>query len=410
MGPQRVEAPRSIEREKLMIKDVYVAGGVRTPFGSFLGTLSEVSAVELGSLAVRRALARAGVQPDDIEEVYFGNVIQAGLGQNVARQVSLGAGISKHTGAVTINKVCGSSMHATIIASQAIQCGDADVIVSGGCESMTNAPYLLPKARKGYRMGNSELVDSMVHDGIWDVYNDKHMGTCGDLCAAKYEISRDRQDAFAIESYKRAIRAWEDGFYKEAVVPVEIKTRKGPVVVEMDEDVSKFNEERMHKLRPAFGPEGTVTAGNASSINDGAAAMVVLSGEKVESLGVRPTGRILGYANYATDPEWFTIAPPQAIRRLCEKVSLKIEDVDLFEINEAFAVVTVLAIDELNLDPAKVNAFGGAAAIGHPIGATGARLINTLLHGLERTGGRIGIACLCIGGGEADAIAVERCV
>ncbi len=416
-----------------MIKDVYLAAGVRTPFGSMNGSLGSLTASQLGSIAIRETLKQVGVGAEAVDEVYFGNVIQAGIGQNVARQASLGAGIGANVGAVTINKVCGSSLRAVIIASQAIQCGDAGLIVAGGCESMTNAPYLLPKARQGYRMGNGELIDAMIHDGLWDVYNDKHMGACGDMCAAKYDFSREDQDAYAIASYQRAAQAWDSGFYAGAVVPVEVKSRKETVVVDRDEDVARFREEKMRALRPAFGPEGTVTAGNASGINDGAASLVVLGEEKMKSLGIKPgaTGglpasaarageskdhlyrtpsvaRVLGYANAATDPEWFTVAPVHAIRKLGEKLSLKLDDVDLFEINEAFSVVPMVAMRELGLAHAKVNVFGGAVAIGHPIGATGARLVNTLIRGLQHTGGKIGIACLCIGGGEADAIAVER--
>jgi len=373
------------------------------------GSLGSMKAPELGSVAIRETLKRAAVDAKAVDEVYMGNVIAAGIGQNIARQASIGAGIATDVGAITINKVCGSSMRAVIIASQAIQCGDADLIVAGGCESMTNAPYLLYNARQGYRMGNGQLVDSMIHDGIWDVYNDKHMGTCGDLCADKYKVSREQQDAYAITSYKRAIQAWEDGFYKAEVVPVEVKSRRETIVVDHDEDVAKFREDKMGSLRPAFGKDGTVTAGNASGINDGAASMIVVGEEKMKSLGVKPTAHILGYANAATDPEWFTVAPIHAIKKLSEKISLSLKDVDLFEINEAFSVVPMVAMSELGLDHAKVNVFGGAVAIGHPIGATGARIINTLVRGLEHKGGKIGIACLCLGGGEADAIAVERC-
>jgi len=394
-----------------MLKNVYVAGGVRTPFGSFNGSLSSLSAPQLGALTIRETLKRAGVDGMEVDEVLFGNVIGAGLGQNVARQCTLGAGLNVNVAATTINKVCGSSMRAVILAAQAIQCGDAGLIVAGGCESMTNAPYLLRKARTGYRMGHGELIDAMIHDGIWDVYTNKHMGTCGDQCAAKYSFSRRDQDDFAIESYKRAIKAWDDGFYAKGVVSVEIPSKKGPAtIVERDEDVAKFHgEEAMRTLKPAFAPDGTVTAGNASKINDGAAAMVVFGEEKKKALGLKPVARILGHANAAMEPDWFSIAPIYAIRKLCDKLEIKPQDIDLFEINEAFAVVAMAAIRELKLDHAKVNVAGGAVAIGHPIGATGARIINTLTRALEKQNKRIGIACLCIGGGEASAIAVERC-
>ncbi|MFQ5413542.1 MAG: thiolase family protein [Phycisphaerae bacterium] len=401
-----------------MLKNVYVAGGVRTPFGSFNGSLSSMSAAALGRVAIRNALLRAGACGGDVDEalfgdvdeVLFGNVIGAGVGQNVARQASLGAGLAREVGATTINKVCGSSMRAVILGAQAIQCGDADLVVAGGCESMSNAPYLLPKARRGYRMGHGELIDAMIHDGLWDVYTDRHMGSCGDQCAVKYNITRDDQDTYAIESYRRALRRWEDGFYRDAVVPVEVTTRKGSVTVARDEDVDKFQgDDKLRQLRPAFGPESTVTAGNASGINDGAAAMIVFGDAKKASRGLTPAARILGHANVAMEPDWFTIAPIHAIRRLCERVSLSLGDVDLFEINEAFAVVALVAIRELKLDREKVNVAGGAVAIGHPIGATGARIINTLVHALKTHDKRIGIACLCIGGGEASAIALERC-
>ncbi len=393
-----------------MSKDVFLAGTVRTPFGAFNGALSPLTAPQLGSLVVRASLERAGVKPQDIDEVIFGNVVAAGLGQNVARQVSLGAGIGIEVGCTTVNKVCGSSLRAVELASQGIRCGDAGLVMVGGCESMTNAPYLLTKARSGYRMGHGRLIDSMIHDGLWDVYNDKHMGTCGDLCAAKYEITRQEQDDYAIESYTRANKSWEDGFFAGAVTPVEIRGRKGTVVVERDEDVANFRgADKVRALKPAFGEDGTVTAGNASGISDGAASLVVFGEQKRDALGIKPAARILGFANHAMEPEWFSVAPIHAIRKLADKLSLSLGDVDLFEINEAFAVVVVVAMKELRLDHAKVNVAGGAVAIGHPIGATGARILNTLIRALHHHDKRIGIACLCIGGGEALAVAIERC-
>lgn len=393
-----------------MLKDVYLAGGVRTPFGAFSGSLAALTAPELGSIAIRAALQKAGVDPKEVDEVLFGNVLGAGVGQNPARQAALGAGLGVEVGATTINKVCGSSLRAVILAAQAIQCGDAGLIVAGGCESMTNAPYLLRKARSGYRMGHGELIDAMIYDGLWDVYTSRHMGTCGDQCATKYNISREDQDTFAIESYTRAIRAWEDGFYSAGVVSVEVKAKKGSTIVDHDEDVAKFQgEEKLRSLPPAFGPNSTITAGNASKINDGAAAMVVFDGEVKKRLGLKPVARILGHANVAMEPDWFTIAPIYAIRKLCEQLKVKPGDVDLFEINEAFAVVPLVAIRELKLDRNRVNVAGGAVAIGHPIGVTGARIVNTLARALERHDKTLGIACLCIGGGEASAIAIERC-
>ncbi len=399
-----------MEIESAMLKNVYVAGGVRTPFGSFGGSLSSFSAAALGSIAIREALTRAGVSAKNVEEVLFGNVIGAGVGQNIARQATLGAGLNESVGATTINKVCGSAMRAVILAAQAVQCEDADLLVAGGCESMSNAPYLLPKARSGYRMGHGELVDAMIHDGLWDAYTDRHMGACGDQCAVKYGFSREDQDDFAVESYERAIRSWDEGFFDGNVVPVEVKTRKGSTTVERDEDLLKYKgAEKLRTLRPVFGPESMVTAGNASGINDGAAAMVVFGDKKKDELGIVPTARIVGHANVAMEPDWFTIAPIHAIKKLCGKLSISPTDVDLYEINEAFAVVAQVAIRELGIDHSRVNVAGGAVALGHPIGATGTRIINTLIRALERHNKKIGIACLCIGGGEASAIAVERC-
>ncbi|MEE9294781.1 MAG: thiolase family protein [Phycisphaerae bacterium] len=392
-----------------MLKNVYLAGGSRTPLGLFNGAFADVSAAELGSVAIKAALRRANVAADDVDEVLFGNVVGAGLGQNIARQAALGAGLPNSCGATTINKVCGSSMRAVILAAQAIQCGDADLIVAGGTESMTRAPYLLPKARSGYRMGHGELIDSMIHDGLWDVYNDVHMGTCGDKCARKYNISRAEQDSFAIESYKRAVAAQAAGNFDAVMAPVEVKTRQETLVVDRDEEPTRFKEDRIRTLKPAFGPEGTVTAANASGISDGAAAAVVVGEEKAHALGVKCDARILGHANVAMEPEWFTIAPIHAIKKLGDQLSIKLSDVDLFEINEAFAVVALVAMKELNLPHEKVNVCGGAVAMGHPIGATGARIIVTLINSLRIRKQKLGIACLCIGGGEASAIAVERC-
>ncbi len=393
-----------------MLKNVYVAGGARTPFGSFGGSLSGLTAAELGSAAIRNALQRAGVDVKEVDEVIFGNVVGAGLGQNIARQVTLGSGLGLGVGATTVNKVCGSGIRAVILAAQAIQCDDAHLVVAGGCESMSNAPYLLSQARTGYRLGNGELIDAMIHDGLWDVYTDQHMGHCGDLCARKYDFSRSDQDDFAIESYKRAMAAWEDGAFAEEVAPIEVKGRKSSTLVERDEDVSKFQgEEKLRGLRPAFGKESMVTAGNASGISDGAAAMVVFDDDKKKGAGLQPRARILGHANAAMESEWFTVAPIHAIRRLCDRLEIKPGAVDLFEINEAFSVVTMVAMKELGLDHSKVNVCGGAVSIGHPIGATGARLITTLVNSLHRLDKQIGIACACIGGGEASAIAVERC-
>jgi len=392
-----------------MAKNVYITGGMRTPIGSYLGSLANVPAAQLGATAIRASLAGAGIQPGDVDEVFMGNVVGAGLGQNIARQCALGAGLGQDVGATTISKVCGSGMRAIIHANQAIICGDLDVAVAGGVESMSGAPYLLPKARQGYRMGNGELIDAMIHDGLWDVYNNVHMGTCGDKCAAENGFSREEQDAFAIESHRRAVAAWERGFYKNLVAPVEITSRKGTVVVERDEDVDRFVPEKVGQLRPAFGKDGTVTAANASGINDGAAACMVAGEDSVKSLGLKPAVRIIGHANVAMEPTQFTVAPIHALRKLSDKLSIKLADVDLFEINEAFAVVAMVAMRELDLPHDRLNVNGGAVVCGHPIGATGARITIELAASMIERNANLGVACLCIGGGEASAIAIERC-
>ncbi|MDB5291382.1 MAG: thlA 3 [Phycisphaerales bacterium] len=390
-----------------MSKDIFLAGGARTAIGGFGGAFAEVPAQALGSAVIKATLERAGVPADQVDEVIFGNVISAGLGQNPARQAGIGAGLSPTVGATTVSKVCGSGLKAVMLASQAIQCGDASVIVAGGMENMSRAPYLLEKARNGYRMGNGELVDSMIRDGLWDVYNNVHMGTCGDKCASRYELSRKEQDDFAVASYQRALAAVADGTFAQEIVSVNAPAGKGTVSVTEDEQPKRFNEEKLRQLRPAFGKEGTITAGNASSINDGAAAVTVLSAEKAKALGVKPQARILGYATASREPEWFTIAPIGALTKLMDKLGLKVSDVDLFEINEAFATVTMAAMKELKIPHNKVNVNGGAVALGHPIGASGARTLVTLLNAMRRRGARVGIDTLCIGGGEAVAMAVE---
>jgi acetyl-CoA C-acetyltransferase len=390
-----------------MLKDVFLAGGVRTAIGGFGGAFAEVPAPVLGSAVIRASLQRAGVPADQVDEIIFGNVLSAGLGQNPARQAGIGAGLSPSVGATTVSKVCGSGLKAVMLGAQAIQCGDASVVVAGGMENMSRAPYLLEKARTGYRMGNGELIDSMIRDGLWDVYNGVHMGTCGDRCASKYEFTRQQQDDFAVASNKRAQAAIAGGIFTQEIVPVDAPLGKGTISIAEDEQPKRFNEEKLRQLRPAFGKEGTVTAGNASSINDGAASVVVLSGEKVKALGVKPQARILGYATASREPEWFTIAPIGALTKLMDKLGLKVADIDLFEINEAFAVVTMAAMKELNIPRDKVNVHGGAVALGHPIGASGARTLVTLLNAMRQRNARIGIDTLCIGGGEAVAVAVE---
>jgi len=392
-----------------MADEVFLAGGVRTPIGTFCGVFEQTPAPVLGSVAVKAALQRSGVPGEHVDEVVFGNVIGAGLGQNVARQVALGAKLSPAIGATTVNKVCGSGLKAVMLAAQAIACGDAWVVVAGGTENMSRAPYLLEKARAGYRMGNGELVDAMIRDGLWDVYNNVHMGTCGDRCAEKYGLSRAQQDDFAVASFQRAIAATASGVFADEIVPVEVKAGKEVVVVREDENLKRFNEEKLRKLRPAFGDKGTVTAGNASSINDGAAAVVILSGERARALGVKPQARILGYATFSREPEWFTLAPIGAIAKLLQQLSLRVSDVALWEINEAFSVVPLAAMKELSIPHDRCNVHGGAVALGHPIGASGARTLVTLVNAMKHRGAKMGIDVLCIGGGEAVAMAVELC-
>ena len=392
-----------------MVNGVYLAGGVRTPIGTFCGSLESTPAPALGSIAVKAALSRAGVPAREITEVIFGNVVSAGLGQNVARQVAIGAGLDPSVGAMSINKVCGSGLKAVMLAAQAIKCGDSSVVVAGGTENMSRAPYLLEKARSGYRMGNGELTDAMIKDGLWDVYNNVHMGICGDRAAEKYGFTRQQQDEFAVASFKRALEAAGKGIFAREIEPVQVKAGKETVTVSDDENPKKFNEEKLRKLRPAFGEKGTVTAGNASSINDGAAAITVLSKEKVEALGIKPEAKILGYATFSREPEWFTLAPIGAIAKLLKMLSLQVANVDLFEINEAFSVVPMAAMKELGIPHEKVNVHGGAVALGHPIGASGARTLVTLINAMKQRGARIGIDSLCIGGGEAVAMAVELC-
>jgi acetyl-CoA C-acetyltransferase len=390
-------------------KDIFLAGGARTPIGSFCGALGEVPAPVLGGTAIQAALKRAGVAADQVDEVIFGNILSAGLGQNVARQAAIRSGLSPAVGATTVNKVCGSGLKAVMLAAQAVQCGDAQLIVAGGAENMSAAPYLLPRARSGYRMGNGELVDSMIRDGLWDVYNNVHMGTCGDRCAEHCRFSRQQQDDFAVASYQRAIEAQKNCYFGEEIVAVEIAGKKGSVTVDKDEGPARFNEEKLRKLSPAFGSQGTVTAGNASSVNDGAAALVVLSAEKAGQLGVKPQAKILGYATFSREPEWFTLAPIGAIEKLLARVGLAAADVDLFEVNEAFSAVPMAVMKELRVPHEKMNVHGGAVALGHPIGASGARVLVTLLSAMKRRGAKIGVASLCIGGGEAVAMAVEAC-
>lgn len=389
--------------------DIVILSGARTPIGSFLGSLSTVPAPRLGAVAIKAALERAGVAPDQIEQVIMGNVLQAGQGQAPARQAGIYAGIPYEAGAVTVHKVCGSGLKTMMYAANDIRCGDYDVAVAGGMENMSLAPYLLPKGRTGYRMGNGQIVDHMVFDGLWDPYDDKHMGNCAETCVKHYGFTREAQDEFALTSYGRARASMEDGTFAAEIAPVEVPGRRGAVtVVDVDEEPGKANLEKMSKLRPAFDKEGSVTAANASKINDGAAALVLTSASRAKAMGRKPIARIVAQATVAQEPEWFTTAPVGAIRKVLDRAGMSVDDIDLFEINEAFAAVVLAALTELELSVDTVNVSGGAVALGHPIGASGARIMVTLLNALERHGKRFGCASLCIGGGEAAAMVVER--
>jgi len=392
-----------------MKTEVYLAGATRTPIGAFNGVFSDVPATRLAAEVVKSSVSRSGAEKETIDEVIMGCVLSAGLGQNIARQAAIGAGLPVSCGATTVNKMCGSAMRAVRMAAQAVQCGDAGLIVAGGTENMTRAPYLLLKGRSGYRMGHDEVIDSLIYDGLADAFDKKLMGEHAELCAQKFGLSREQQDAFAVASYKRAIAATEAGHCKQEICPIEIADKKATKLIAIDEEPTKFNEEKLRSLRPAFLTAGTITAGNASSISDGAAAIVVASGDRVKSLGLRPQARILGYASVGVEPTWFSIAPIQAIRKVLERCSLRLADVDLFEINEAFSAVVLASMKEHELPHDKVNVLGGAVAMGHPIGASGARILVTLINALKVRNKRIGIATACIGGGEAGAIAIERC-
>ena len=386
-----------------------IVSSTRTPLGSFHGMFSRIPATRLGSLAIGEALKRIQLPGEHVEGVLMGCVLSAGLGQAPARQASIHAGIPNSVGAVTVNKVCGSSLQTVIMAAQAIRLGEAKVIVAGGMENMTRAPYLLEKARQGYRLGHGELTDSLIKDGLWDVYNNFHMGQGGELCAAKYRFSREALDDFALESYRRAQDAIATGAFKREIVPVEVPQKKGPpVLVVDDEEPNRVDLSNLRLLKPVFHEKGVLTVGNSPSCNDGAAALVIMAEEEAKRLGLVPMARILGYAGAALAPEWFTIAPVEAIRRVLKQTNLSLADIDLFEINEAFSAVSLAINHELGLDSKHVNVHGGAVALGHPIGATGARLLTTLLYAMESRGARRGLASLCIGGGEALAIILER--
>src|SRR5271163_3795022 len=392
--------------------DVVIISGCRTPVGKFQGSLSDLTATQLGAIVVREAVKRANVDSKVIDECIFGNVLPAGLGQNPARQAAIFGGLSPSVGAMTINKVCGSGLKAVALATQAIQTENSSIVVAGGMESMTNAPYLLPQARKGYRLGNAQIVDSMVHDGLWDIFNNYHMGITGENVAEKYGITREEQDEFAVHSHRKAIAAWKECRFKSQIVPVEIPARKkgeAPVLFEKDESPREDTTiEVLRALKPAFKKDGTVTAGNAPGVNDGAAALLVTSAQRANELGTKPMVRIVAQATSGVDPQWVMMAPVGAVRKIWEKTGWKNEDVDLYELNEAFSVQALGVMRELGLDPNKVNVNGGAVAIGHPIGASGARVLVTLIYEMIRRDVKRGIAALCLGGGNAVAMAVER--
>ncbi len=391
------------------LREVVIVGAARTPVGSFFGSLAMVPAPRLGAQAIKAALERAGIKPEQVDEVIMGCVLAAGVGQAPARQASIYAGIPRSAGALTVNKVCGSGLKSVMLAVQAIQCGDAEVVVAGGMENMSLVPYYLLNGRAGFRMGHQQVTDGMVFDGLWDVYNNFHMGNAAELCAREFGITRQDQDAYAAESYRRAQSAIAGGKFKAEIAAVQIAGKKGDMtVVSEDEEPGKGKIDKFPTLKPAFLKDGTVTAANASSINDGAAALVVMSAEKAQEMGVKPLVRLVAHATASKDPEWFTTAPADAIRKVLKKTKLTTKDIDLYEINEAFSVVSIINNRLLELDPAKVNVNGGAVALGHPIGASGARILVTLIYALQERNAKRGLASLCIGGGEAVALVVER--
>jgi acetyl-CoA C-acetyltransferase len=392
------------------MQDAVIVSATRTPTGKFLGSLKDLSATELGALAVREAVRRADIDPASVEECILGNVVSAGVGQAPARQAALRGGLGDHVAALTINKVCGSGLKAVMLAQQAIAVGDIEIAVAGGMESMSNAPYLLPGAREGLRMGNAQVVDSMVHDGLWCSFEQCHMGNAGELIAAEYGVGRAAQDEFAFNSHRKAAEAEAAGRFKAEILPVSIPQKKGdPLLVARDETVrADTSVAALASLKPAFKKDGTVTAGNAPPVNDGAAALVVMSAARASRLGRAPMARIVGQATSGLAPKYLLMTPVEAIRKVAQKIGWKLEDVDLFEINEAFSVQLVAVLQQLGIDPAKVNVNGGAVALGHPIGASGARILTTLLYALEQRGLKRGIASLCLGGGNGVALAVER--
>ncbi len=391
------------------MREVVIVSACRTPVGSFQGAFASLSALDLGVVAINEAMNRAGLQKEQIDEVIMGNVLPAGMGQNPARQASLRAGLPFEVGCITVNKVCGSGLKSVMLGAQAIACGDADIIIAGGMESMTGAPYLIPKGRAGLRMGNGQVVDSMVSDGLWDHLNNFHMGMSAELCAEKYGVTREDQDKFSVESYNKSAKSQAEGKFKDEIVPVKVNTRKGETVVELDEGVKESSLEVLAKLRPAFKRDGgTVTAGNASTINDGAAAVVLMAAEKAAELGVKPLVRVGAQAAAGLDPKYVLVAPIYSIPKACAKAGIDPRDIELHELNEAFASSSIAVQRTLDLDPARINIFGGSISIGHPIGASGARVLTTLIYAMKGTGAATGMASLCLGGGEAVSLLVHN--
>lgn len=390
-----------------MSRSVYIVSTARTPIGSFSGALASVQAPQLGAIAIKAAIERAGIKPEQVQEVYMGNVVSANIGQAPAQQASIYAGIPTTVNCTTVNKVCASGMKAIMLGAQSILLGDNDIVVAGGMESMSNIPYYLEKARNGYRLGHDKIIDGIIRDGLWDPYKDYHMGNAGELCSTTYKITREDQDDFAKESYARAVKATGSGYFKNEIVPVEI-AGKTTITVSEDEEYKKANFDKMGSLKPAFLKEGTITAANASKINDGAAAVVLMSEEKMQELGIKPFVKIISFADASQAPEWFTTTPVKAMQKALDKSGLKISDIDFFEINEAFSCVAIINAKELNIPSDKLNVWGGAVALGHPIGCSGARITVTLNSILHQNNGRYGMAGICNGGGGASAIIIER--
>jgi len=391
------------------MEEVFIINAKRTPIGSFNGSLSSIPAPKLGSVVIKSLLESSNISSESINEVIMGNVLTAGEGQAPARQSAIYSGLSKSTPCMTINKVCGSGLKAVMLASDSIKLGNSSIVIAGGMENMSLAPHLLENSRTGYKMGNFQVTDSMIKDGLWDPYHNFHMGNAAEICVKKYQFTREQQDEYAIRSYERALNAIEKGYFNDEIVKVEIPQKKGEsIFIEKDEEPFKSKIDKIPSLRPAFEKEGTITAANASSINDGASALLLASSSKVNELNLKPMAKVLAYSTHAQEPEWFTTAPVYAIQKVCQKANLKIEDIDLFEINEAFSAVTMAAIKDLNLDIEKVNIHGGAVSLGHPIGASGARILTTLLYALKLKNKKYGLATLCIGGGEAVALIVEN--